>query len=82
MRYRELGRTGIDVSGYCLGTMMSGRPALRPANFDPADPVTAAKLDAVVPPGHDLYPPNASVRPPSLTEPARRRRPVEAHSAA
>ncbi|AJC55219.1 putative oxidoreductase [Streptomyces sp. 769] len=141
MRNRVLGGTGIEVSPYCLGTMMFGNPD----RFDPSAPRTTAKLeaveqlvavaeemgctlpelavafplvhpavtsviigprtseqlrntlrgasvmpddavldriDAIVPPGSDVYPPDGAWTPPSLTTSTLRRSPTERRPAA
>ncbi|ADB29901.1 aldo/keto reductase [Kribbella flavida DSM 17836] len=39
------------------------------------------RIDEIVPPGTDLYPPDGAWRPVSLTDPARRRRPLEDRAA-
>ncbi|MFI9150976.1 aldo/keto reductase [Streptomyces sp. NPDC053367] len=44
MRYRPLGRTGIEVSGYCLGTMMFG--SVGNADHDDCVRIVHAALDA------------------------------------
>jgi aryl-alcohol dehydrogenase-like predicted oxidoreductase len=40
------------------------------------------RIDAIVPPGTNVYPPDGSWRPPVLVEPALRRRPIEQRAAA
>lgn len=44
MRYRKLGRSGIDVSAYCLGTMMLGQ--IGNPDHDACIRIVAAALDA------------------------------------
>ncbi len=46
------------------------------------DDATLDRIDAIVPPGTDLYPADSAWRPPSLTDPALRRRPVHERAAA
>jgi aryl-alcohol dehydrogenase-like predicted oxidoreductase len=46
------------------------------------DDATLDRIDEIVPPGTDLYRTDGAWRPPSLTEPARRRRPVADRAAA
>ncbi|ETK34903.1 aldo/keto reductase [Microbispora sp. ATCC PTA-5024] len=46
------------------------------------DDATLDRLDAIVPPGTDVYRPDGAWRPPVLTDPARRRRPLADRSAA
>ncbi|MDO3702862.1 aldo/keto reductase [Micromonospora sp. C28SCA-DRY-2] len=46
------------------------------------DDATLDRIDEIVPPGTNLYPPDGVWRPPALTDPARRRRPVAERSAA
>jgi aryl-alcohol dehydrogenase-like predicted oxidoreductase len=46
------------------------------------DDATLDRIDEIVPPGVNLYQPDGSWRPPSLADPARRRRPLADRSAA
>ncbi|MEO3761989.1 aldo/keto reductase [Streptomyces sp. B8F3] len=46
------------------------------------DDAVLDRIDEIVPPGTDVYPPDGAWTPPSLTEPARRRRTADARSAA
>lgn len=46
------------------------------------DDAVLDRIDEIVPPGTDVYPPDGAWTPPSLTEQARRRRPAAARSAA
>ena len=46
------------------------------------DDATLDRIDAIVPPGTDLYPADGAWRPQSLTEPALRRRPLHERAAA
>jgi aryl-alcohol dehydrogenase-like predicted oxidoreductase len=46
------------------------------------DDATLDRIDAIVPPGTDVYPPDGAWRPESLTDPGRRRRPLADRSAA
>lgn len=43
MRYRPLGRTGIEVSAYCLGAMMFGSVGNK--DHDDCAPITHSALD-------------------------------------
>jgi len=46
------------------------------------DDATLDRIDAIVPPGTDLYPADSAWQPPSLTNPALRRRPLHERAAA
>ncbi len=46
------------------------------------DDATLDRIDEIVPPGTDLYPPDGAWRPPALTDPLLRRRPVTDRAAA
>jgi aryl-alcohol dehydrogenase-like predicted oxidoreductase len=46
------------------------------------DDATLDRIDEIVPPGTNLYQPDGSWRPPALTDPARRRRPLAERAAA
>ncbi|MFB4423387.1 hypothetical protein C5F59_020160 [Streptomyces sp. QL37] len=67
MRMRQLGRTGIEVSAYCLGTMVSGR------NGDQDHDECARMVHRAL---------DASHTPPSPTRPDLRRRPADERAGA
>ncbi|MFG3438136.1 aldo/keto reductase [Nonomuraea sp. NPDC047897] len=46
------------------------------------DDATLDRIDAIIPPGTNLYQPDGAWRPPSLTDPSRRRRPLADRAAA
>lgn len=46
------------------------------------DDATLDRIDAIVPPGTNVYQPDGAWRPPSLTDPSRRRRPLSGRAAA
>jgi hypothetical protein len=62
MDLRELGRTGVQVSPLCLGTMMFG-----------AWGNVLDRIDEIVPPGRNVNPADKGWQNPSLEPDARRR---------
>lgn len=75
MRMRPLGRTGMRVSPFCLGTMMFGK--VGNPDHDLLD-----RIDEIVPPGADIGPLDVSYDPPAITRAALRRRPADERAAA
>ncbi|MEU4431592.1 hypothetical protein ACH474_01960 [Nocardia rhamnosiphila] len=84
MRTRPLGRTGIQVGPYCLGTMMFG-PQLDDLLAGAAvtlDDEVLDRIDRIVAPGTDLGPLDVAYVPPAVELPALRRRPAAERAAA
>jgi aryl-alcohol dehydrogenase-like predicted oxidoreductase len=75
--------THPDVTSVILGprTMEQLDGLLKGAALT-LDDATLDRIDELVPPGTDLYQPDGAWRPPSLTDPARRRRPLAERAAA
>ncbi|MEE4591293.1 hypothetical protein V2J94_05230 [Streptomyces sp. DSM 41524] len=70
MKTRELGRTGVRVSPYCLGTMMFGQAGAAVT----LEEEVLDRIDRIVAPGTDLGPLDVSSTPPSVQLPSLRRR--------
>jgi hypothetical protein len=87
VKTRALGRTGIQVSPYCLGTMTFGRdaaigPRTKEQSVDLLDDALPDRIDEIVAPGGDLGPIDVSCAPPDLTQASLRRQPVDERAAA
>ena len=72
MQRRPLGRTGMQVSPLCLGAMMF-ETQLGAANVALSADVLD-RIDEIVPPGVTLAESDRGYVPPSISEPALRRR--------
>ncbi|WP_206311618.1 hypothetical protein [Streptomyces sp. DASNCL29] len=77
MKTRELGRTGIRVSPYCLGTMMFGQTGAAVTLEDEV----LDRIDRIVAPGTDIGPLDVSSTPPSVQLPSLRRRSADERAA-
>ena len=63
MKYRALGKTGIKVSSYCLGTMMFGKGG------NPDHNALLDRIDEIVPPCVDVAPlEGAGYSPPAIVQ--------------
>ncbi|MGW5450158.1 hypothetical protein [Streptomyces asiaticus] len=77
MKTRELGRTGIRVSPYCLGTMMFGQAGAAVTLEDEV----LDRIDRIVAPGTGIGPLDVSSTPPSVRLPSLRRRSADERAA-
>lgn len=88
MKMRALGRTGIQVSPYCLGTMMFGPRTIEQLEDLLAGAATTLdndvldRIDQIVAPGTDIGPLDVSYTPPAIKRAPLRRRPADERAAA